>query len=87
MSARHTVRLPGPFAMRHGGVLPEVDIVYETWGALSPAKDNVLLLVTGLSPERARAPRPRRTPRPGWWEEMIGPGQAIDTGPLPRRSA
>ena len=32
MSARQTVRLPGPFAMRHGGVLPEVDIVYETWG-------------------------------------------------------
>ena len=49
-SARKSVRLPGPFTMRNGGVLPQVDVVYETWGRLSPRKDNVVLLVTGLSP-------------------------------------
>ncbi len=64
--------------MRCGGVLPDVDIVYETWGALSPAKDNAVLILTGLSPG-AHARSSAEDPTPGWWEEMIGPGQAIDT--------
>jgi homoserine O-acetyltransferase len=78
MSARHSVRLAGPFSMRHGGILPQVDIVYETWGTLSAAKDNALLIVTGLSPG-AHAASSAEDPSPGWWEEMVGPGQAIDT--------
>jgi homoserine O-acetyltransferase len=64
--------------MRNGGVLPQVDVAYETWGLLAPAKDNVLLLVTGLSPG-AHARSSAEDPTPGWWEEMVGPGQAIDT--------
>ena len=75
---RRSVRLPGAFHMRHGGVLPEVDIVYETWGELSPAKDNALLILTGLSPG-AHAASSAEDPSPGWWEEMVGPDQAIDT--------
>jgi homoserine O-acetyltransferase len=77
-SARKTVRLPGPYTMRNGGVLPQVDIAYETWGRLSPARDNVLLLVTGLSPG-AHARSSAEDPSPGWWEDMVGPLQAIDT--------
>lgn len=76
---RRSVVLPGPFTMRHGGVLPRVEIVYETWGTLSPAKDNVVLLVTGLSPG-SHAASSAEDPSPGWWEEVVGPGQAIDTG-------
>ena len=78
MSARKTVRLPGPFTMRHGGVLPEVDVVYETWGRLTPERDNALLLLTGLSPS-AHAASSAEDPSPGWWEEVVGPGKAIDT--------
>ena len=78
MTARHTVRLPGPFTLRHGGVLPQVDIVYETWGELTPARDNVVLLCTGLSPG-SHARSTASDPSPGWWEEMVGPRQAIDT--------
>jgi homoserine O-acetyltransferase len=77
-AARKLVTLPGPFTMRHGGVLPRVDVAYETWGRLSPAKDNVVLLVTGLSPG-AHARSSAEDPAPGWWEDMIGPGQALDT--------
>jgi homoserine O-acetyltransferase len=64
--------------MRRGAALPRVDIAYESWGELSAAKDNVLLLVTGLSPS-AHARSSAEDPSPGWWEEMVGPGQAIDT--------
>jgi homoserine O-acetyltransferase len=78
MTARKTVRLPGPFLLRHGGILPQVDIAYETWGELSAARDNALLLVTGLSPG-AHACSSADDPSSGWWEEMVGPGQPIDT--------
>jgi homoserine O-acetyltransferase len=78
VTARQTIRLPGPFTMRHGGVLPEVDIVYETWGRLSPERDNVLLLLTGLSPS-AHAASSAADPSPGWWEAVVGPGKAVDT--------
>jgi homoserine O-acetyltransferase/O-succinyltransferase len=64
--------------MRNGGVLPAVDIACETWGGLSRAKDNAVLILTGLSPG-AHARSSAEDPTPGWWEEMIGPGQAIDT--------
>lgn len=77
-AARRIVPLPEPFRFRHGGTLPRVEMAYETWGSFSPAKDNVLLLVTGLSPG-AHACSSAEDPTPGWWEEMIGPGSAIDT--------
>jgi homoserine O-acetyltransferase len=64
--------------MRHGGFLPEVEMAYEAWGALSPRRDNALLLVTGMSPS-AHARSSAGDPTPGWWEGMVGPGLAIDT--------
>src|SRR5579859_923663 len=76
--ARRIVTLPGRFAMRLGGELQDVQVAYESWGALSPAKDNVLLLFTGLSPS-AHAASSGEDPTPGWWEEMLGPGKSIDT--------
>jgi homoserine O-acetyltransferase len=64
--------------MRLGGELPQVEIAYETWGKLSPSRDNVLLILTGLSPG-AHAHSSAEDPTPGWWEGMIGPDCAIDT--------
>ncbi len=31
------------------GVLPEFELAYETWGTLNEAKDNAVLVFTGLS--------------------------------------
>jgi homoserine O-acetyltransferase/O-succinyltransferase len=75
--ARKVARLPSPFHMRHGGALVDVDVAYETWGTLTPARDNALLIVTGLSPS-AHARSSAEDPTPGWWEEMVGPGFGID---------
>lgn len=33
----------------HSGVLEDVTVAYETWGTLNKAKDNAVLLHTGLS--------------------------------------
>lgn len=70
--------LPSPFAMRRGGSLTGARLAYETWGTLSPARDNAILIHTGLSPSAHAASR-EDNPEPGWWEAMIGPGKAIDT--------
>ncbi len=76
--ATKTVHLEGPFTLYRGGILPEVTLAYETWGELSPKRDNVILLFTGMSPS-AHAASSLEDPSRGWWEFMIGPGRAIDT--------
>jgi len=67
-----------PFACEWGGVLPELTVAYETWGELSPARDNAVLLHTGLSASSHARSQPAN-PEPGWWEDFVGPGSAIDT--------
>ena len=66
------------FRMWRGGNLPEVTLAYESWGTLSAAADNAILIFTGLSPS-AHAASSDEDSSPGWWEYMIGPGKAIDT--------
>jgi len=66
------------FHMRRGGRLAEVTLAYESWGELSAAADNAILIFTGLSPS-AHAASSQQDLSPGWWEYMIGPGKAIDT--------
>lgn len=67
-----------PLLLDWGGILPEFNIAYETWGTLNEAKSNVVLLQTGLSASSHARSTPEN-PKPGWWEKFIGPGQAIDT--------
>jgi homoserine O-acetyltransferase/O-succinyltransferase len=76
--ARRYFTLPSPFAMKRGGALHGARVAYETWGTLSPARDNAVLILTGLSPS-AHAASNDEDPSHGWWEPMIGPGKAIDT--------
>ncbi|CAG8955752.1 hypothetical protein HYFRA_00011618 [Hymenoscyphus fraxineus] len=61
-----------------GGVLPEFDIAYETWGEMNADKSNVILLHTGLSAS-SHAHSTESNPKPGWWEKFIGPGGCLDT--------
>jgi len=70
--------LPDPFPFWRGGTLSEGRVAYETWGELNEARDNALLLFTGLSPSAHAASSPQ-DPAPGWWEKMVGSGKAIDT--------
>jgi len=78
MDARQYASLPDPFPMWRGGVLHGARIAYETWGELNAARDNALLLFTGLSPPAHAASSPA-DPSDGWWQGMVGPRLAIDT--------
>ncbi|KAI9671231.1 MAG: hypothetical protein M1829_004638 [Trizodia sp. TS-e1964] len=67
-----------PLRLDWGGVLPEFDLAYETWGTLNPQRSNAILLHTGLSAS-SHAHSTEDNPRPGWWEKFIGPGRPLDT--------
>ncbi|MCJ1260018.1 hypothetical protein MMC24_007858 [Lignoscripta atroalba] len=67
-----------PLLLDWGGVLPEFNVAYETWGTLNKSKTNAILLHTGLSaPSHAHSTE--SNPKPGWWEKFIGPGGPLDT--------
>lgn len=72
------IALPTPFPMRRGGALREARLAFETWGTLSAARDNAVLILPGLSPN-AHAASHTGNPAEGWWEGMLGPGKPIDT--------
>lgn len=77
-SATKFVTIDRPFDMHRGGVLQSATIAYETWGTLNAARDNAVLLFTGLSPS-AHAASSAEDPASGWWEDMIGSGLPIDS--------
>jgi homoserine O-acetyltransferase len=73
-------RLSRPFALEGGGVLPEVELAYETWGDLNADASNAVLVchaVTGDS--HVSGPAGEGHPTSGWWDQLVGPGRGIDT--------
>nr|CAG8434924.1 9480_t:CDS:2 [Entrophospora candida] len=66
------------FICDYGGILPELDIAYETWGELNEKKSNAIIIQTGLSGS-SHAKSHEKNTHPGWWENFIGPGLSIDT--------
>ncbi|TFC32099.1 homoserine O-acetyltransferase [Cryobacterium sp. MDB1-18-2] len=77
-SATRFVALPDGFPMKRGGVLNGSRIAYESYGNLNETRNNVILILTGLSPS-AHAASHEDDPTVGWWEGMIGPGRPVDT--------
>jgi homoserine O-acetyltransferase len=68
------LRLPGRFALERGAYIEDARIGYEIAGRCGP----VVIVLGGISAGRhvtAHAGDPRR----GWWEELAGPGRALDT--------
>jgi homoserine O-acetyltransferase len=78
-----------PLRLRDGAVLPGVRIAYETWGAPNADRSNAILLFHALSgSHHAAGYNPaidgtgelwQEELHQGWWEDMIGPGKALDT--------
>jgi homoserine O-acetyltransferase len=73
-----TFHSPEPFLLDWGGILPQFDIAYETWGTLNPDKTNAILIHTGLSASSHAHSTPSNS-KPGWWEKFIGSGLPLDT--------
>lgn len=63
----------GPLDLELGGHLPSVSLAFRTWGTLNAAGDNAVLVLHALTGDSKAAGEG------GWWDPLIGPGQAIDT--------
>ena len=60
--------------------LGPVTVAYETYGILSPAKDNAIFVCHALTGDAHVAGRHSEEDRkPGWWDGFVGPGKALDT--------
>jgi len=59
--------------------LAPFSIAYETYGALNSEKSNAILICHALTADQYVASPHPITGKPGWWDNMVGPGKPIDT--------
>jgi homoserine O-acetyltransferase len=62
-----------------GVTLAPVEVAYETYGELNAARSNAILVLHAFSGDAHAAGISHETGKPGWWDNMIGPGKAFDT--------
>ncbi|MFH1665414.1 MAG: homoserine O-acetyltransferase [Candidatus Omnitrophota bacterium] len=67
------------FILESGAVLGELKIAYETYGSLDARRSNAVLICHALSGDAHAAGYHGEDKKPGWWDDMIGPGKAFDT--------
>lgn len=77
-----------PFLTESGVFLPFVEVEYETYGTLNEDKSNCILVchalsgdahVAGWDSQWEEENRSWRRDKPGWWDNVVGPGKGIDT--------
>lgn len=69
-----------PFRFESSRLLPEIRIRYETYGRLNATKSNAILICHALTGDHHCAGIHSLNDRkPGWWNNIIGPGKPIDT--------
>jgi homoserine O-acetyltransferase/O-succinyltransferase len=71
---------PQELTLVGGAKLGPVRVAYETYGELSPERDNAIFVCHALTGDAhvagLHAPDSRK---PGWWDELVGPGKGLDT--------
>ncbi len=69
-----------PLKLTSGEVIDQFDLVYETYGTLNANHSNAVLVCHALSSNHHVAGYHSMEDRkPGWWENIVGPGKCIDT--------
>lgn len=69
-----------PFTLKSGAVLPQFDLIYETYGTLNAEKSNAVLICHALSGTHHVAGKYKPEDKyAGWWDNLVGPGKPLDT--------
>jgi homoserine O-acetyltransferase len=78
--APQTAHFNEALPLKSGGSLAQYDLVYETYGILNADKSNAVLICHALSGNHHVAGIYSENDKyPGWWDNFIGPGKALDT--------
>ncbi|MEE9332001.1 MAG: homoserine O-acetyltransferase [Methylophilaceae bacterium] len=78
--APQTAHFSEALTLKNGDVLPEFDLIYETYGALNADKSNAVLVCHALSGTHHVAGKYAADDQhAGWWDNLIGPGKPLDT--------
>jgi homoserine O-acetyltransferase/O-succinyltransferase len=67
-----------PLQLELGEQLPEVTVAFETYGQLSPQRDNAVLICHALTGD-SHVARHDPDDDAGWWDILVGPGKPVDT--------
>jgi homoserine O-acetyltransferase len=71
---------PDELVLENGAKLGPITLAYETCGTLNEDKSNVILVLHALSGDSHVAGYYKsEDEKPGWWDNMVGPGKGIDT--------
>jgi homoserine O-acetyltransferase len=71
---------PDQLVLESGERLGPITVAYETYGELSPRKDNAIYVCHALTGDAHVAGKHGPDDRKfGWWDGLIGPGRALDT--------
>lgn len=69
-----------PLTLKSGAVLPQFDLVYETYGTLNADKSNAVLICHALSGTHHVAGKYSENDKyAGWWDNLVGPNKPLDT--------
>ena len=68
-----------PLVLESGITLGPITLAYETYGRLNESRDNAILLLHALSGDAHAAGWYAGDAKPGWWDNMVGPGRPFDT--------
>jgi homoserine O-acetyltransferase len=78
--AAQTAHFEQALSLKSGAVLPQFDLVYETYGKLNADQSNAVLICHALSGTHHVAGKYSADDKyPGWWDNLIGPGKPLDT--------
>lgn len=70
----------GELRLEGGEALPGFRIAYETWGEPNERADNAVLILHALTGDgHVAGDAGPGHPTAGWWNDILGPGKAIDT--------
>lgn len=71
---------PNALCLESGVEFGPIDVAYETYGTLSPEKDNAIFVCHALTGDAHVAGwHAGEERKPGWWNDFIGPGKGLDT--------
>src|ERR1022692_2556565 len=62
-----------------GATLTPVEVAYQTYGKLNADRSNAILITHAFTGDAHAAGISHENGKPGWWDNMIGPGKAFDT--------